>query len=176
MTQIEKDAAAAAAALLISNAPKTYLDRIVTLDYLKDKALNDTRFANSFNGIESLQAGQVLVFPTAIQVTERTFGAENKPYFSVVTADEKEIAFSQFTKNDYTGAPINPKFAGLGYPAIMELLAGRTVVVQKVIANMTNFVTVKGVTTRQTELDKLYAPKSVNYFVISGVQEAMIID
>jgi hypothetical protein len=173
MTQAEKDAAAAAALL---NTPKTYLDRVVTIDQLREKALNDTRFANSFNGVESLQAGQILSFPTDVLITERTFGAENKPYFSVVTTDGKEIAFSQFSKNDYTGAPINPKFAGLGFEAITKLLSGRTAIVQKVIANMPNFVTVKGQTTRVTELDKLYAPKSVNYFVISGVQEAMIID
>jgi len=155
-------------------APKTYLDRVVTLESLEARALLDPSFANSFNGIETLQAGQILTFPTIIPITEKFFN--DKPYNSVVTVDGKEIAFSQFTRNDYAGTPINPKFSGLGFATIIALLSGKTAMVQKTIVNMPTYVEVKGKRVRSIEASSLCAPKSVNYFVIAGVQEALLAD
>ena len=172
MTQAEKDSAA----LLIANAPKTYLDRIITIETLRDKALNDSRFAASFNGVNSLKPGQILTFPKDVQFTEDFFGVDKKSFFNVVTVDGIEIAVGQFTKKDYTNTPINPALGTLGYEALAAMLSGRTITVQKVISNQPNFETIKGQSVRVSDLSRLYSPKSVNYFVVAGVQEALIID
>lgn len=161
-----------------TTAPKTYAARIVTIEDLQNLAKTDSSFASRFNGIEVLTEGQVITFPNPMVITSDTYGPKKSVYYMAVSTDDKEIAFSQFLKQDYVGNYINPAFAGKGIEWLATNLAGKTLTVQKTIANMATFTKPDklGNSERVTDLSCNHAPKAVNYFIIAGMQDALAID
>lgn len=161
-----------------TSAPKTYAARIVTIEDLANLAKTDSSFASRFNGIEVLTEGQVITFPNPMVITSDTYGPKQSVYYMAVSTDDKEIAFSQFLKQDYVGNYVNPAFAGKGIEWLATNLAGKTLTVQKTIANMATFTKPDkfGNSERVTDLSCNHAPKAVNYFIIAGMQDALAID
>ena len=150
---------------------KTYPTEKTREEY-REWAKSNPSAAYTLNPSTMLMAGQKLTFAKPLTVDFGEFNGREYPF--IRTVDGLEIALSQFNKRDYLNNFINPVFGQKGDDITMDLIEGKTITVQKTIANMPNFDRAKdGTAVRVQQLDRLYAPKSMNYFILAGVQEPL---